>query len=509
MTDTSIAGLTSHFPETANTHAVINPTSAKRIYDLAQMSAEQVALEVDRARDAQADWASRAVFERANIMLKLHDLMLANKDKFLDLLQLETGKSRAHAVEEFAGALGSTRYYAKIADKALSIKSAKTGVPFLLRSFVAQVPVGVVGVITPWNYPLALAMMDVIPALMAGNAVVHKADNQTTLVSLFARALAVEVGLPDDVWRIVVGEGAEVGNAVTDNVDYVAFTGSTATGRHVAQRAAGRLIGSALELGGKNPAIVLPSANIKRAAAIVAAGGFGNGGQLCVALSRVYVPNELKAEFETELVEVVEAYKVGKSNDFEFDIGSLTSAAQLARVEKFVKDATDKGARVLTGGHSLPAVGPYFYQPTVITDIGEDVLMRCDEVFGPVIGVYGYSDVDEAIDMANDSDYGLNASIIGNRKEAVRLSHFIEAGGVNINEGYRATFAAFGAPMGGFKLSGVGRRSGVGGLLRYTESRTVGVARTIAGLGLPLNARGWKRMAPLMDILAKIQRRLP
>jgi succinate-semialdehyde dehydrogenase/glutarate-semialdehyde dehydrogenase len=509
VTDTSIAGLTSHFPETANTHAVINPTSAKRIYDLAQMSAEQVALEVDRARDAQADWASRAVFERANIMLKLHDLMLANKDKFLDLLQLETGKSRAHAVEEFAGALGSTRYYAKIADKALSIKSAKTGVPFLLRSFVAQVPVGVVGVITPWNYPLALAMMDVIPALMAGNAVVHKADNQTTLVSLFARALAVEVGLPEDVWRIVVGDGAEVGNAVTDNVDYVAFTGSTATGRHVAQRAAARLIGASLELGGKNPAIVLPSANIKRAAAIVAAGGFGNGGQLCVALSRVYVPNELKAEFETELVEVVEAYKVGKSNDFEFDIGSLTSAAQLARVEKFVKDATDKGARVLTGGHSLPAVGPYFYQPTVITDIGEDVLMHCDEVFGPVIGVYGYSDVDEAIDMANDSDYGLNASIIGNRKEAIRLSHFIEAGGVNINEGYRATFAAFGAPMGGFKLSGVGRRSGVGGLLRYTESRTVGVARTIAGLGLPLNARGWKRMAPLMDILAKIQRRLP
>jgi succinate-semialdehyde dehydrogenase/glutarate-semialdehyde dehydrogenase len=145
----------------------------------------------------------------------------------------------------------------------------------------------------------------------------------------------------------------------------------------------------------------------------------------------------------------------------------------------------------------------------VITDIGDDVLMRCDEVFGPVVGVYGYSDIDEAIDMANDSDYGLNASIIGNRKEAIRISHFIEAGGVNINEGYRATFASFGAPMGGFKQSGVGRRSAVGGLLRYTEARTVGVSRTIAGIGLPLNARGWKRMSPLMDILAKIQRRLP
>lgn len=509
MTDTSIASLTSHFAQTDKTFAVINPSSAKRIYDLPQLSAELVALEVDRARDAQADWASRPVFERANIMLKLHDLMLENKDKLLDLLQLETGKSRAHAVEEFAGALGSTRYYAKIADKALSLKTAQTGVPFLLRSFVAQVPVGVVGVITPWNYPLALAMMDVVPALMAGNAVVHKADNQTTLVSLFARALAVQVGLPEDVWRIVVGDGAEVGNAVTDNVDYVAFTGSTATGRLVAQRAAARLIGCSLELGGKNAAIVLPSANMRRAAAIVAAGAFGNSGQLCVALSRVYVAEELKAEFEAELVEVIEALTVGKSNDFDFDMGSLTSAAQLARVEKFVKDATDKGARVLTGGHTLPAVGPYFYTPTAITDIGEDVLMRCDEVFGPVIGVYGYNDVDEAIDLANDSEYGLNASIIGNRKEAIRLSHFIEAGSVNINEGYRATFASFGAPMGGFKQSGQGRRSGVGGLLRYTEARTVGVARTVAGLGLPLNARGWKRMAPLMDLLAKVQRRLP
>ena len=509
MTDTSIASLISHFSQTDKTVAVINPTSAKRIYDLPQLSAEQVAIEVDRARDAQADWAGLAVFDRAAIMLKLHDSMLENKDKMLDLLQLETGKSRAHAVEEFAGALGSTRYYAKIADKALSLKRAKTGVPYLLKSFVAQVPVGVVGVITPWNYPLALAMMDVVPALMAGNAVVHKSDNQTTLVSLFVRTLATDAGLPQDVWRIVVGDGAEVGNAVTDNVDYVAFTGSTATGRLVAQRAAARLIGCSLELGGKNAAIVLPSANMKRAAAIVAAGSFGNSGQLCVALSRVYVPEEFKAEFENALIEVVEAIKVGKSNDFEFDMGSLSSAAQLARVEKFVADARAKGARVLAGGSALPEVGPYFYQPTVITDIGEDVSMRCDEVFGPVIGVYGYDNVDEAIDMANDSEYGLNASIIGNQREAIRISHFIEAGSVNINEGYRATFASFGAPMGGFKQSGQGRRSGVGGLLRYTEARTVGSARTFAGIGLPLNAKAWKTMAPLMDLLAKIQRRLP
>jgi acyl-CoA reductase-like NAD-dependent aldehyde dehydrogenase len=509
VTDTSIASLISHFAQTDKHVDVINPTSAKRIYELPQLSAEQVAIEVDRARDAQTAWAAMPVFERADLMLKLHDSMLANEDKLLDLLQLETGKARAHAVEEFAGAVGSTRYYAKIADKALSIKKAKTGVPVLLKSFVSHVPVGVVGVITPWNYPLALAMMDVVPALMAGNTVVHKTDNQTSLVSLFVRTLAVEAGLPEDVWRIVVGDGAEVGNAVTDNVNYVAFTGSTATGRLVAQRAAARLIGASLELGGKNPAIVLPSANMRKAAQIVAAGAFGNSGQLCVALSRVYVPESLKSEFERELIDVVEAIKVGKSNDFEFDMGSLTSAAQLARVEKFVKDARDKNARVLTGGEALPEVGPYFYRPTVITDISDDVLMRCDEVFGPVVGIYGYEEINEAIDAANDSEYGLNASIIGNRKEAIRISHFIEAGSVNINEGYRASFASFGAPMGGFKQSGQGRRAGVGGLLRYTEARSVGTARTIAGIGLPMNAKGWKRMAPLMDVLAKVLRRLP
>ena len=241
MTDFSIATLTSHFPATSSKHDVINPTSGKRIYELPQLSAEQVALEVDRARDEQIDWSALQVFERADIFLKLHDALLANEDKILDLLQLETGKSRAHAYEEFSGAVGITRYYAKVAEKALSIKKAATGVPVLLKSFVRQEPIGVVGIITPWNYPLALALMDVVPALIAGNCVVHKTDNQTTLISLLIRLLAVQAGLPEDTWRIVAGDGATVGNAVTDNVDYVAFTGSTNTGRSVAQRAAGDL----------------------------------------------------------------------------------------------------------------------------------------------------------------------------------------------------------------------------------------------------------------------------
>jgi len=509
VTDFSIATLTSHFPATGNKYDVINPTSGRRIYELPQLSAEQVALEVDRARDEQIDWAAMPIFERTAIFLKLHDALLANEDKILDLLQLETGKSRAHAYEEFSGAVGITRYYAKVAEKALSIKKAATGVPVLLKTFVRQEPIGVVGIITPWNYPLALAMMDVVPALIAGNCVVHKTDNQTTLISLLVRLLAIESGLPEDAWRIVAGDGAEVGNAVTDSVDYVAFTGSTNTGRTVAKRAAERLIGFSLELGGKNPAIVLPSADPAKAAEIIVAGCFGNAGQLCVSISRVYVSHAVKAEFEKELIEIVEKLKVGKSNDFNFDIGSLTSAAQLARVERYVNDAKQKGALVLVGGHSLPDAGPYFYAPTLITNIGDDVLLKREEVFGPVLSVYGYDDIDEAIEAANDTEFGLNSSVIGNPKEAQKIAARINSGSVNINEGYRASFASFGAPMGGTKHSGFGRRNGIGGLLKYTEAKSIGIARSLLGIGLPNTAKQWKRMVPLMRGIAKILRRLP
>lgn len=509
MTDFSIASLVSHFPATDKKHDVINPTSGKRIYELPQLNAEQVALEVDRARDAQNSWAALPMFERTDIFLKVHDALLANEDKILDLLQLETGKSRAHAFEEFSGAVGITRYYGKVAEKALSMKKAATGVPVLLKTFVRQEPIGVVGVITPWNYPLALAMMDVVPALIAGNAVVHKTDNQTTLISLLVRLLAVEAGLAPELWRIVVGDGAEVGNAVTDNVDYVAFTGSTNTGRTVAQRAASRLIGFSLELGGKNPAIVLPSASPAKAAEIIIAGSFGNAGQLCVSISRVYVPHALKAEFERELVGVVQKLKVGKSNDFSFDIGSLTSAAQLFRVERYVSDAKQKGAHILIGGQALPEVGPYFFSPTVVTNISDEVLLKREEVFGPVLSVYGYDDIDEAVEAANDSEFGLNSAVIGNRKEAQKVAARLNSGSVNINEGYRASFASFGAPMGGTKRSGFGRRNGIGGLLRFTEAKAIGIARSFAGIGLPNTAKQWKRMVPLMTALAKILRRLP
>jgi succinate-semialdehyde dehydrogenase/glutarate-semialdehyde dehydrogenase len=345
-------------------------------------------------------------------------------------------------------------------------------------------------------------MMDVIPALMAGNAVVQKADNQTAKTVELAQQIAVSAGVPEQAWQVVHGDASEVGNALIDHCDYLAFTGSTATGKIVAQRAASRLIGYSLELGGKNPMIVLPGANVSEAAEMALASAFGNAGQLCVAIERLYVPNHAMAAFELELKRRVETLKVGSSSKFEFDLGALSSAAQLERVSGFVKRAIDEGARLVTGGKALTEVGPNFYAPTVIADIPHGAEILHKEVFGPVIALVGYDSLDEAVELANATEYGLNAAIVGDKNQALKLASRLMAGSVNINEGYRASMATMAAPMGGMKQSGMNRRSGPDGLLRFTENRTIGVANKLP-IGLPNRAKDYKRMAPLMTKLAR------
>jgi succinate-semialdehyde dehydrogenase/glutarate-semialdehyde dehydrogenase len=505
MSETSIQALLSHLPEGHSTVSIVNPTTGKRIYDLPQLSSQDVASAVDQARIAQKSWKAIPAAQRAQILLRTHDLLMENQDRLVELLQLETGKAKSHAFEEVAGAYGAARYFGKISAKALKPKRTKAGVPVLTKTWVEREALGVVGVITPWNYPLALTMLDVLPALAAGNAVVQKADNQTALTVLFARHLAVEAGIPESAWTIVVGGGAEVGNAITDNADYVAFTGSTATGRLVAERAAKRLIGYSLELGGKNPMIVLEGANLKRAAELAMAGAFGSAGQLCVSLERVYVPNHVKDAFIAELASRARTLSVGHSKDFRMDMGTLTGQAQLDRVSGFVDQAVSAGATVVSGGHALPELGPYFYAPTVVTDVTAEADLYRKEVFGPLLDVEGYDTIENAIDLANDTEYGLNASVVGPKREALRVASKLMAGSVNINEGFRATFASMESPMGGMKNSGKGRRNGVEGLLRFTEARTVGVASGF--LRLPLRGKDYDRMAPLMVRLMKVLRR--
>ena len=483
--------------------SVVNPVSGEVLHELKPYSAASVALEFVEAKKLQPAWDQLGAKARAKIAAKYADLVIENQESLMDQLQLETGKSRSHAFEEITGGVAAISYYAKVSPGLLRRKKVRAGVPLMLSAYVEPAPVGVVGIITPWNYPLALTLMDVLPALMAGNAVVQKADNQTSKTVLALRDLAVQAGVPAGVWRVVYGDPAEVGNAVTDNADYVAFTGSTPTGKLVAERAAKRLIGYSLELGGKNPMIVMPGADLEQAAEIAIGSAFGNAGQLCVSIERLYVPNHAIKEFEQVLKRRVESLTLGTSNEFKFDLGALTSKTQVERVDGFIQRAVAEGARVVTGGKPATEIGPTFYPPTVLTDLpmGAEILHK--EVFGPVIALVGYNSLDEAVELANATEFGLNAAIVGEPKAALKLASRLMAGSVNINEGYRATMASMAAPMGGMKQSGMGRRSGPGGLLRFTETRTIGVANKLP-IGLPNRAKDFKKMAPLMTMLAKV-----
>ncbi|MEY3624847.1 MAG: hypothetical protein RL696_228 [Actinomycetota bacterium] len=481
---------------------VISPLTGKKLHELKSHSAQEVVEAIGIGRKAQRSWSQKTPRDRALLAKRLAALLAKRQEQMMDILQAETGKSRSHAFEEIAGALGAISYYARMTPKLMRRKRITASVPLLLSAYLEPAPIGVVGIITPWNYPLALTMMDVIPALMAGNAVVQKADNQTAKTVAFARDLAVEAGFPAESWQVVQGNPSEVGNAITDNVDYVAFTGSTPTGRLVAERAAKRLIGYSLELGGKNPMIVLPSADLKKSAEIAIGSAFSNAGQLCVSIERIYVPNFALEEFAQHLKLAVESMKLGASNRFDFDMGSLTSSSQLDRVSGFVQRAVSDGARVVTGGKPLPELGPNFYAPTVLTDLKDDAEVLTREIFGPVIALVGYDSLDEAIEKANDTEFGLNASVVGDTKTALGVASKLMAGSVNINEGYRASMASMAAPMGGMKQSGMGRRSGPDGLLRFTEKRTIGVANKLP-VGLPTRAKEYQRMAPLMTQLTK------
>ncbi|MFE4843883.1 succinic semialdehyde dehydrogenase [Streptomyces sp. NPDC056689] len=346
-------------------------------------------------------------------------------------------------------------------------------------------PLGVVGSIPRLTTPLPSVGGSVFRALLAGNAVISKADSQTALTMLWTRALMAEAGLPADLWQIVAGPGAVVGTALVDAVDFVCFTGSTATGRTVAERAARRLIGASLELGGKNPLIVRADADVAAAAAGTVVAAFANTGQMCIHIERVYVHEKVYDAFRAELVRATQALRLGRSYDYSADIGSLTSAAQLAAVEAHVDGAVAKGATVLAGGHARPDIGPLFYEPTVLEGVTPEMAVCDEETFGPVLSLYVYGADSEAVGLANQGTYGLSASIWSNdSREAGRMAARIRAGSGNINDGAAAAAGSIEAGMGGMGESGLGRRHGAEGIRKYTESQTVATQRLLP-LGPP------------------------
>jgi succinate-semialdehyde dehydrogenase / glutarate-semialdehyde dehydrogenase len=341
-------------------------------------------------------------------------------------------------------------------------------------------PKGVVGIVSPWNYPLSLGAGDTIPALAAGNAVVQKPDSQTALTALWALDLMHEAGLPRDVWQIVVGDPATIGPPLIAHADYLMFTGSTAAGRQIGKQAAERLVGCSLELGGKNAMIVLDDADLDRAAEGAVRACFSSSGQLCISIERLYVHDACHEEFVRRFVGRVEAMRLGPAFDYSCDMGSLTSRKQLDAVTRHVDDARTKGATVLAGGNPRPDLGPLFFEPTVLSGVTVDMACHDAETFGPVVSVYRYEDVDEVVARANDTPYGLNASVWttnGARGRAVAAQ--LHAGTVNVNEAFAAAYGSIDAPMGGMGDSGLGRRHGSEGLLKFTEPQTIAHQRLL------------------------------
>ncbi len=447
----------------------------------------EVAAAVARVRSVQRRWSDTAVAERAGVLLRLHDVVLERRGEILDLLQREVGKARADAFEEVVDVCSVARHYGRRGPSYLQPQRFRGLVPGLMVADCANYPHGVVGVIAPWNYPLVLTLGEIIPALLAGNGVVIKPDEQCVFSAQLGVTLLSLAGVPSGLVEVVVG-GAKTGQEVVEHVDHVVFTGSTPAGREVGAAAARRLIGATLELGGKNTMIVRADADPGRAAAGAVRGAFGNAGQLCLAVSRVAVHAAVAEPFTRALLARVAGLRLGNTLDYSYDVGSLANAAQLARVRTHLDDALARGARLLAGGGLREDLGPFVHEPTVLTELPREALAYREETFGPLLNLVVVDDDEAAVALANDTEAGLTGSIwTADRGRARALAARMRTGSVTINETYQAIWGSTAAAFGGVKASGLGRRHGADGVRSLTRSQTV-VEQRGARFGLDLGS---------------------
>ncbi|MEV6550059.1 succinic semialdehyde dehydrogenase [Streptomyces sp. NPDC051597] len=456
------------------------PFTGEKLADLPESTPDDVAGAFARARAAQPAWAATPARERAAVLLRFHDLVLARQAEVLDLIQLETGKARLHAHEEVQAVAVAARHYGRKAPAYLRPRRHTGVVPTLTKVTELRQPRGVVGQIAPWNYPFELSVGDALPAFVSGNAVVMKPDTETALTALWARDLLIEAGLPAEVFQVVLGEGPVVGPEVVRHADYVSFTGSTRTGREVAQGAAARLVGVSLELGGKNAMLVLRDADVEKAAAGAVRACFSSAGQLCISIERLYVHESVADAFVERFAARTKAMRLGNSLAYGADMGSLVGERQLETVTRHVEEAVAKGARLVAGGVARPDIGPLFYEPTILEGVEAPMAVCTEETFGPVVSVYRFTDEDEVIETANATPYGLNSSVwTKDSRRGHEVAARLRTGTVNINEGYAPAYGSVQSPMGGMKDSGLGRRHGSEGILKYTEAQTVAQQRLL------------------------------
>ncbi len=471
----------------AETFDVMRPTDGSVLDTVPVASPDEVAETVARVRAAQPAWEALGVKGRTHWLEQWRDWLLDNRERIADIVQAETGKVRGDSGLESIYLEMAVNFWGKNAGEYLADETPTPGLlPTKVRRLrVRYRPYPVVGIISPWNFPLILSAGDAIPALMAGAAVVIKPSEFTPLELMeVVRGWKEEVGGPD-IFDVVNGKG-ETGSALVDEVDYMHFTGSDRTGRLVMKRAADTLTPVSLELGGKDPAIVLADADIERAANATAYGGFVNTGQVCMSIERIYVEEPVYDEFVRRLTDNVKELRQGADGrKYEFEQGAMTSPAQIDIVSDHVEDAREKGAKILTGGKRLDKDGDW-YEPTVIADADHSMKVMVDESFGPVVGVMKVKSPEEAIEMANDTRYGLSASVFsGDTKRAERVAEQLEVGACNINDAL-VNYFHLEVPMGGWKDSGIGWRHGPGGIRKYCRTESIITPRLPTAKSEPL-----------------------
>jgi acyl-CoA reductase-like NAD-dependent aldehyde dehydrogenase len=458
---------------------VLNPATGAVVGKVPDLGPAEVAELARRARAAQPGWEALGFEGRARIFRRAQKWVLDNADRVIATIVSETGKTYEDAMfAEISYAASGFGFWAKNAEEFLADERVRTSSIMVKgKKLISRyAPLGLVGVIGPWNYPLTNSFGDCVPALAAGNAVILKPSEETPLTSLLMAEMLTECGIPPDVFQVATGRG-ETGSALVDEVDMVMFTGSTKTGRKVMQRAAESLTPVSLELGGKDPMIVLSDADLERAANHAVFYSMQNGGQTCISIERCFVEAPIYDEFVAKVTEKARAIRQGVPGDAGVvDVGAITFPPQMGIIEDHVNDAIAHGAKAVVGGHRKDGPGQFF-EPTVLIDVTPDMKCMREETFGPTLPIVKVTDAEEAIRLANDSPYGLAASVFTKDiKRGEEIARRVESGAVCVNDAMM-NYAALELPMGGWKESGLGSRHGAGGIRKYTRQQSILISR--------------------------------
>ena len=455
-----------------------NPATNEVIGEVDVSDESQVHAAIERARVAQSEWASFSLKLRIAAIRKVKNVMIERRDEIARHLSSETGKTRLEALTgEVFPTVDCADYYVRKARTILETRRVPHRLLKTTRSYREMVPYGVVGIITPWNYPFFLTMGPSLSALVAGNAVINKPSEHTPLTGDLVVEIFRQAGIPKDLFQVVHGYG-EVGAAlISGEVDKISFTGSVSTGRKVASMAGERLIPVTLELGGKDPMIVLEDAPLDRAASCAVWGAFCNSGQICASIERIYVHESVADAFLEKVVTKTRELRQGVDSDFSVDVGSMQNEQQLKIVAGQVKDAREKGASIEVGGEVVEGKEGLFFAPTILTGVTDSMVVAREETFGPVVPIFRVTSAEEAVRLARDTEFGLTASIWSeDDRKARRLARQLDFGAVYIND-MLAPSSASEIGWGGFKNSGFGKSRGPEGLLDMVRTKHVSVDR--------------------------------